>query len=370
LNSQVIKDLRSQRAQVSRRIAEMETRYGPLHPDIIKAKRELQDIDGQIKSEINRIISNLEAETAVQRQRAGSMASSVGQARGALAGNNRAQVRLNELERDAESVRTLYESYLARFKQTSSQDGIEKTDARIVARAKLPTGPSSPKIPLGMAIALISGLGAGAASVLLRRALDSGLVTAIDVENQLGQSCLASVPALGSTVEKGTKVPTEPFRYVLEKPLSVFTEGFRSLRASLLYSRLGNEVKVIAITSSLPGEGKTTTSMCLAQVFAQAGQSVIVVDCDLRRRSLNDVLGIDAKVGLLEVLAGTARLDEVLLRDQQGVDYLPLARSQYTPKDVFGTQVMDQLLQTLRSRYQIIILDTAPVLPVVDTRIL
>ncbi|MGZ3304373.1 MAG: GumC family protein, partial [Asticcacaulis sp.] len=127
LNSDVIKSLRAQRAQVSQHVADLETRYGPLHPDIIKAKRQLDDIDVQIKAEIKRLISNLEAQAQIQRQRTASLQASVGAARGNLAGNNEAMVKLNELQRNADAVSSLYQSYLDRFKQTTSQAGLDKT---------------------------------------------------------------------------------------------------------------------------------------------------------------------------------------------------------------------------------------------------
>ncbi|MGZ6041861.1 MAG: CpsD/CapB family tyrosine-protein kinase, partial [Asticcacaulis sp.] len=203
----------------------------------------------------------------------------------------------------------------------------------------------------------------------IRRGLDTGLTTGPEVESVLKQPYLAGVASLASTLEKGQTA--SPLRYVVERPLSVFAEGFRSLRVSLIYSRLGEEVKVIALTSSLPGEGKTTTSVCLARAIALAGQSVVIVDCDLRRRSLNDVLGKPVETGLLEVMAGTARLEDVLVDDDiTTVKFLPLARSSYTPKDVFGSPIMDRLLETLRQKFDLVILDTAPVLPVVDTRVL
>ncbi len=369
LNSDVIKGLRAQRATVSQQIADLSTKYGPLHPDIIKAKRQLDDIDAQINAEIKRVMSNLEAQAQIQRQRTASLQSSVGAARGTLAGNNEAMVKLNELQRNADAVSSLYQSYLDRFKQTTSQEGLDKTDARIVSNATLPTRPSAPNIPLTMALGFIGALGIAAASVLVRRALDSGLTTSLEVESFLRQPYLAGVPALASTLEKGVKA--NPATYVVERPLSVFAEGFRSLRVSLIYSHIGEEVKVIAVTSSLPGEGKTTTSVCLARTVALSGQSVVIVDCDLRRRSVNEILGRDIQVGLLEVLAGTARLEDVLIDDDKtNVKFLPLAHSSYTPKDVFGSPVMDRLLATLREKFDLVILDTAPVLPVVDTRIL
>jgi len=369
LNSDVIKNLRAQRTTVSQRLADLQSRYGNKHPDIIKAQDQLNDIDAQIRAEIQRIMSNLEAQAEVQRQRTASLAGSVAQARGQLVGNNQAMVKLNELQRNADAVTTLYQSYLDRFKQTSSQEGIDRSDARIVSNAALPTGPSAPKIPISLALAFIGGLGAATGAVLIRRALDSGLTTAADVETVLHQPHLGNVADLASTLNRGQRAT--PAQYVVDKPLSVFSEGFRIMRAALIYSRIGHDVKVIAVTSSLPGEGKTTTSVCLARVMALSGQSVVVVDCDLRRRSINQYITGPVEGGLLEVLAGKTELNDVLIKDDMtNVLYLPLVESAYTPKDVFGSEAMDHLLDRLRASFDVVILDTAPVLAVVDTRIL
>lgn len=162
-----------------------------------------------------------------------------------------------------------------------------------------------------------------------------------------------------------------PETYLLEKPLSAFAESLRVFRASILFSRIGQSVGVIAVCSSLPGEGKTTTSLCLARSAAQSGQSVILVDCDLRRRSVNRKLGIEPEAGLLEVLNGTVTLEAALYHDAvSGAYVLPLVHSSFTPKDVFGSQAMDALLERLRRTFDLVILDTAPVMAVVDTQIL
>jgi capsular exopolysaccharide synthesis family protein len=198
--------------------------------------------------------------------------------------------------------------------------------------------------------------------------LDSGLATAEDVERRLEASYLGAVPLL-STVAEGSNL--EPIDYVVAKPLSSFSEAFRNLRASISYSRLGEPVQVVAVTSSLPGEGKTTTSFCLARTAAIQGSRVIVVDCDLRRRTVNRLMKTEPTVGLLEVLSGEAQLQQaVVVDDATGAHVLPLAKSGYTPKEVFGTAAMDRLLGDLRSRYDLVVLDTAPVLPVADTRVL
>ncbi|HEY8618274.1 polysaccharide biosynthesis tyrosine autokinase [Phenylobacterium sp.] len=368
LSSPVIQNLRNKRTEVSARVADLQGRYGERHPEMLKAKRELQDIDGQIQAEIQRIISNLEAKAQVSRERAGAIGGSLGGARGTLEANNRAMVRLNELQRTAEASRTLYESYLNRFKETSTQQGIEQSDARVVSKAKIPTGQSSPKVALNLALGLLLALGAGVGAVVLAEMLDSGLATAEDVERRLETAYLGAVPLLASVAEDSKSAPID---YVVEKPLSSFSEAFRNLRTSILYARLGDAVKVVAVTSSLPGEGKTTTSICLGRTSALQGARTIVVDCDLRRRTVNRVLGADPKVGLLEVLAGEATLQDAIETDKAtGAHFLPLAKSAFTPKDVFGSQAMDRLLAELRNRYDLVVLDTAPVLPVADTRVL
>lgn len=368
LNSVVIQRLREQRVTISAKVADLQGRYGDRHPEMLTARRQLADVDEQIQAEIQRIISNLEAQVQVARQRAGAISGSLSTARGTLAGNNQALVRLNELERTAEASRTLYESYLNRYKETSSQQGIEESDARIVSNAAIPLDQSSPKVPLNLALGLVLALGAGLGAVILAEMLDAGLATAEDVEQRLGVNYLGAIPLLSSVAEGR---PSAPIDYVVEKPLSSFAEAFRNLRASVIYSRLGESVKVVAITSALPGEGKTTTSVCLARSAAQQGHRVLLVDCDLRRRSVNRLMGKEPDKGLIEVLAGEASLSDVLQVDGvTGVQLLPLAKSSLTPKDVFGSAAMDRLLDELRRSYDLVILDTAPVLPVADTRVL
>ena len=370
MNSDVIKNLRAQKAQISQQAADLETKYGPKHPDVIKIQRQLADIDTQIKQELSRVVSNLQTEDQVARQRAGSIQASLNRTKGTLAGNNQSSVELAELQRKADAASTLYNSLLNRAKETSTDQGTEQSDARVVSRAKIPIKPSFPNIPLNFIIGIILGLIGGVGATLLMEALDSGLATSEDVERVLGVPHLGAIPSLDSTTDgKASGIP--PGRYIIEKPLSAFAESFRNLRASILFSKVDNPVKVAIVTSSLPGEGKTTTTFCLGRSMAMSGAKTIIVDCDLRRRNINRMLDIEPPVGLIEVLQGVATLDEAIFIDKpSGAHFLPLAKSVYTPKDLFGSSAMDRLLVELRARYDIVLLDTAPVIPVSDTRIL
>lgn len=373
LSSPVVQRLRDQRSQQSAKVADLSARYGDRHPDLLNARRALADIDDQIQQEIRRIISNLEAQAQVARERTASIENSAARSRNVLVGNNRAAVRLQELERNADAVRTLYESFLNRFKQTSAQEGIEQSDARVVSQASIPGSASYPNKGLNLLIGMAAGVLAGLMAIALAELLNRGLFTVEDVEQKLGVPSIGSIPVLASTLDgvRGRLRHLSPVDDVVERPLSGFAEAFRNLRASILFSRIGERVQVVAITSSLPGEGKTTTSICLARTLAITGGKVVVVDCDLRQRAINTILDSEPRLGLLELLNGKATLEEVLVRDEEsGAMILPLAKSAYTPKDVFGTAPMRRLLDDLRTKFDVIVLDTAPVLPLADTRVL
>lgn len=369
LNSGVIQSLRGQRVAVSTKVADMQGRYGARHPEILKAQRELADIDAQIQGEINRLISNLEAKAEVSRQRLASITGSLSTARSSLSQNNRAMVGLAELEQKAAASQALYESYLNRFKQTNAQEGTERPDARVISEARVPAKPSSPNMPLNIVFGAVIGIGAGLIAVIASEMLDSSLTTAEDVERRLGRRFLAGVPLLSSL--KGGR-GMSPTTAVIDKPNSAYAEAYRNLRASLKYATLNGPVTVVAITSALPQEGKTTASICLARSAALQGQRVVLIDCDNRRRELNKLVRTAAnQPGLLEVLAGQATLEEALVKDElTGAMILPLNNSVAVGQDLMGGEAMDALLAKLRERFDLVVLDTSPVLPLADTRIL
>ena len=369
LQSDVIRDLRSQQAEINRRHAELSSRYGPRHPQILTVERERADIDQQIEQEINRIVSNLSSEVTVARERVRSLERSLGQLRNELADNNRSLVRLRELERSAEASRTLYESILNRFRQTSEQESLTSADARVVSRAAVPLEPSSPNIPLNLALAIVLGGVLGVGMVMLLETLESGIYRDADVESKLGLAHISTVPRLGAGLF--ARLSGEPDQYLVEKPFSGFAESVRTIRSAIRLDGIDRETKVVAVTSALPGEGKTSMSKCLGQVSAMSDTKTIMVDCDLRRRLLTKSTSDTVDAGLLEVLNGQATLEETIIRDEEtGLHLLGLSKVEFTPRDVFGTEAFSTLLDQLRARYDLVVLDTAPVLAVADTSII
>jgi succinoglycan biosynthesis transport protein ExoP len=360
--SGTIQELRRQEADVIRRQADLETRYGPQHPELIKVHQEKKELDGAINLEIQRIVGSLEADASAARGRTTSLASSIANYQGALATSNEAAVEMNQLDRDAQAARTLYEAFLSRLQQTSAQTGSEAADAQVISRAAPPKSPSFPTLTMVAALALFFGIGAGTTTIAFAELRDRSFKSMAEVEAEFGLPVLENIPATRHS---------RPANLIVEKPLSRFTEAFRNLKTSAPFNRVGEGQKIIAICSAIPGEGKTTCALALGRTMSMTRSRVLIVDCDTRACSLTNLVAsaTEPKAGILEVLAHQAPLDEVLLRDELSpVTILPAIKSDLTARDLFLGDAADRLFDLLASCFDVIILDTPPLLPLADTR--
>jgi capsular exopolysaccharide synthesis family protein len=335
-------------------------------------RAERADIEQQISREIQRISVNLGNEVSVARARLATLQDSLHSATGGLANNSEASVRMRELEREATASRQVYESYLQRYQEIADRDQLNTSDARLLAYASMPTRPASPQLRISLALALALGLMLGLGAGVIAEIMDQSVKSADDLEGRVGYPAIATIPAISKRMMRQMP-PAErhPSGYLVGRPMSAFTEALRVLRTVIVYSKLDFSVKVVAVTSALPDEGKTTISMCLARVAAMSGQKVIVVDCDLRKQSINDVIDIETDVGILQVLAGEAPWRSAIIKDPASdAHVLPVATSGFTPRDVFGSDAMAKLVADLRQHYDLVVLDCAPILAVAETRIL
>lgn len=372
INSETVRGLRDREAEIARRQTELETRYLPTHPAVVSVRAERADIEQQIQREVSRLVANLGNEVSVARARLRQMESTLHTATGDLSNNSTASVRLRELEREAAASRQVYESYLQRYQEIADQDQLNTSDARLLAYARVPRSPSSPQLRISIAIAIALGLFLGLAAGVISEVLDQSVKNADELEAKVGYPAIASIPTISKRMMRQMP-PAErhPSGYLVGRPMSAFTEALRVLRTVIVYSKLDFSVRVVAITSAVPDEGKTTVSMCLARVAAMSGQRVIVVDCDLRKQSINDVLDVETDVGILQVLAGEAPWRSAIVKDPNSEAHvLPVATSGFTPRDVFGSDAMARLVSDLRMHYDLVILDCAPILAVAETRVL
>lgn len=372
-SSPAMATLREREADISRRQQDLENRYLPTHPAVQAIQIERRDLDAQIEREVQRISSNLEADVTRARSRVQSLQqaarNSVPASRPAASEDSAA--RLRELENEAQASRELYETFLERYQNSADQTQFGTPMARLLSAAALPTEPSSPQLRFALLVMIAAGLLLGLVAGLLAELFDQSVKNADDLEAKVGVPAVTSIPTISKRMMRQMP-PAErhPSGYLVGRPMSAFTESLRVLRTVIVYSKLDLSSKVVAVTSALPDEGKTTISMCLARVAAMSGQKVCVVDCDLRKQSINDVIDIETDVGILQVLAGEAPWRSAIVRDPNSEAHvLPIAASGFTPRDVFGSDAMGNLISELRAHYDLVILDCAPILAVAETRI-
>lgn len=369
LGSGTISSLRQQEASASAELAVLRERYGPLYPERRQTEEELRDIRERIQEEINRVLSSLQAEVATSESRVASLQSSRGGALGTLQQNSRAQTGLSELEQKAEAARSIYQSFLERSQEAGALRDSAMPDALISSRASIPTAPVSPNYALGASFGVVMAFGAGLLAVMLAEYLRRGVQTKRDVERRLRLRYAGAVPLLKSTIT-GRRALEPPHDYVLSHPHSLFAEAFRSIRTFLTLSP-GIRPRAIAITSALPGEGKTTTSVCLARTTAFEGGNVLLVDADFRRRGASMLMDYDRPHDIHDFLAGTATLEQCVQIDQRSnLHVLGANELQDRVAASITEGSVKAMYDTLRNQYDFVIVDTAPILGVAEGRVL
>jgi capsular exopolysaccharide synthesis family protein len=368
-NSPNMIDLRRQQTEIVRRKGEAMSKYGERHPEMLRIVQEEADLNRQIDAELRRIVSSLEQDVLIVRERVASLNSSLGRLKGEVAANNVASVELAQLERERDASKQVYEDILIGFKQTNELEDITEADAMINTEASAPTDPAFPNKRLNLALGFLLGLALAGLVGLLLELLDNYFSSPEDVEIATGVPYIGSIPLLPA-VGSFAKAKIRPADYLMEKPHSGFSEAFRHLRASIMFADIDKAAKTVAIVSSLPDEGKTSITFCLGRMSAMSGTKTIVIDGDLRRRQLTEVSGIKADAGLLEYLFGEARLQDAVVTDEpSGLHVLPLSDRKHTPRDVFGSRAFDALLALLQQSYDLIIIDTGPILLMAETRV-
>ncbi len=364
LGSPLIQALREREVDLQRQIADATNRYGAKHPMLQALQSQLRDLQSQIKADVGKIVSNLSNEVELAKGREQALKASLDQAEAKQNQQQQATVGLRTLERDASTAQAMYESLLTRSQQIAAQTDMRQPDARVVSEAAIPLDPSQPNRKLILLLALVASGTLGVLLAMLRERADGGFRSPHQFELATGVRSLGIVPRI-------PRFGGSPAAYVVDKPISAFAESMQNLRTSLLLANPDGRHRVILFSSSVPGEGKSSVAAAFARTCANAGQRTILVDCDLRRKSLHEMLGLSNNRGLSEVLAGTAALEDAIQIDPRtGLHVIVAGHGPSLPQDALGSSAMHQLLSRLSVNYDRIVLDSPPVLAVSEGKLL
>ena len=363
-----MRDLRSKEATLSQRIADLQTRYGNAHPTLLQAYQEKQVLDERIASEMQRVASAAKLRADAVGARMSTQQSQLDSLHGKLVSDDFDEVRLSALETDAQAARVVYESFLQRSHEIASQGAPAAVAARLLAPARPPSSPSSPHLLLNSALSIAAGILLGLLAGIIAERSRRSIDNAEEAEEKLGVRALVTVPDLAKRdLQHIPERNRSPTGYMLAKRLSQFTESFRVLQTAVMLASAPHK-NVVAVTSAMPGDGKTTLSLGLARVAGMGGMRAIIVDCDVRMRTINKLLDIEPEVGLQQVLSGEKDWREVVGTDAEtGTHVLPA--SGLTTKDIFSTGAMERLIAELSQNYELVVLDCAPIFAVADTRV-
>jgi polysaccharide biosynthesis transport protein len=373
LASPVIQGLRQRESEASRKIGELRITFGPQHPQMQAAIQERQDIEAQIQQETARIVRGNSSEVEVARRRVESLQTDLNRWTSALANDTRRASRLQQLEGQAEATRTTYQNYVTRLQQVTDLEKLQRPDARIIAQASTPRGPSAPNAIFDVALGFIFGTFAAFMIAIMLDALQRGLKTPQAIEQALGSPCLVSIPALTRKDSKFLRKSRGlgPADFIIRKPLSVYSEAFRKLRADLL---LGNDNEVaptvVAFTSALPSEGKSTSALAFARTMAQSGLKTLLLEADFRRPTLSNATGITARMAVTDVVRQPELIEKALVADTiSTLMLMPTLVSNDRQGVDAALDSFKDFITKLKEDFDFIVIDTAPILAVAETQI-
>ncbi len=378
--STLLNRLRDQQAQLKIQQAQLSTQFGPSYPKVAQLNSQLKELDVQIEAETKKIVAGLHGDYLAALQRENLLRGALDQQKQEANKLNESAIEYNLLKRDLDTNRTLYESLLQKLKEAGITASLKSNNFRIIDPARVPGSPVEPNIPRNFSLALALGLSTGIGLAFLIDGLDNSVRTPEQAQAISGLPSLGMIP-LGSRVvtefEKKPRLASGSSREAVElvtqaRPQSRMAEAYRALRTSLLLTSAGTPPKTILVTSALPQEGKTTTSINCAVVLAQKGSRVLLIDADLRRPGVHKTLGMGPCVGLSNVLTSSATLQQAVVRSNilPSLFILPAGTPPPNPAELLASTNMKDLLTELRADYDHIVIDTPPTLSVTDAVIM
>lgn len=379
--SELITRMRTQYLEAATRHSEWSEKYGRNHLAAVNLRNTMRAARDVIRSELERHQRSYKKDYEISVAAEKDIEKQLEQALAQSQVSTEAQVTLRRLETSAQTYKALYDNFLRRYTEAVEQQSFAYSEARLITKASPPSQRTYRKTLLIVAMAPFLGLFMGAGLAALREFLDQGLRTSSQVERALHTKCIALVPAQKpvpttiSSVSQGARAGAARQRLitqdacigtstVVDQPFSQFAEAIRTVKLALdLDGMVSSSSKIVAVTSSIPGEGKSTVAAALAQGTAQMGARVLLIDCDLRNPSLTRAIAPDASADLLDVLSERVSLEEAVWKDPAtGLAFLPtdLKTRIAHSSDILASGAIKKLTEKLRASYDYVVVDLPP----------
>jgi polysaccharide biosynthesis transport protein len=358
-----IQALRVQILKAEQNILDMSRKYGKKHPAMVTAMGDLKILKDKKEQEIRRVVESIKNEYELAKANEQNLRKMVSETKSATLNLNEKFIQYGVLKRESETNKQLFDAIIKRIKEQGITQDIRTIDVSVVEKAEVPKSPAKPKTLLNILLGLIVGLMGGVGLAFFVEYLDNTIKYPEDAESKLGAPVLGIVNLLNT---KGKRIE----EIVMEEPQSVFAEGYKVIRTSILLSSSDKPLKNILITSISPGEGKTATAVNVALTVAQSEHSVLLVDGDLRRPRVHKIFGLDNSRGLSTYLAGASELHIVPASPKSGIQVMPSGPIPPNPSELLSSRRMQELLAILADKFDIVIWDSPPLMTVTDSLVL
>ncbi|HQQ62958.1 MAG TPA: polysaccharide biosynthesis tyrosine autokinase [Pseudomonadales bacterium] len=366
LQQTLVQRLKETEAEASQKLDQLSKRYGPKHPKIIQAKSELDTARSSSSQQIGKVIEGIRHDYEIAKATEESLNDALEKKKTELQGINRKTYKLSELQRAVDVNRQLYDTFFSRVKETSETADLQTAHARVIDKAVPPNNPVKPRRSLLLFLSAFFSLLFGGFLACLKEILDNAIRNPDDVRTRLGQQILGLLPLM-----KDRRDSAQASQTFSQDPRCSFSESIRTIRTGVVLSGLDSPHKVLVVTSSVPGEGKTVVASNLSIAFGQMGK-VLLIDADMRRPSVARSFGLPlSSPGLSNLVAGTAEVSLCIhRREDLGIDIIPSGLVPPNPLELLSSKRFAAAIAALEKKYDRIIIDSAPCEVVSDALVL